>query len=56
MDLFTLHLSELELLHIAIQVENFLVLVLTPAVGFLLPHVKLHTMSNLNNYITGGNR
>lgn len=34
MDLFTLHLSVLELLHVPIQVENFLVSVLASAVLF----------------------
>lgn len=54
-DMFTLHLSVLEVLHIAIQVENLLVLALAPAVRFNLPLVKLHTGSNLNNCVSGGN-
>ena len=48
---FTLHLSVLELLHVANEVENFLVLVLTPAVRFALLHVKLHAESNLSEWI-----
>ena len=55
MDPLTSHLSVLELLRIAVQVENFRVLVLAPAVRFALPRVKLHTGSNRNDCVTGGN-
>lgn len=54
-DMFTSHLSVLEVLHIAIQVENLLVLALALAVHFILPLVKLHTGSNLSNCVSGGN-